>query len=99
MLKRPLLRYTFAGLALAVCFQGFAQRSSPPEHRTATARHSPLHPALPPVSFTDVTQAAGIDFHLTCGGPEKRYIMESMCGGFAVFDYDNDGWMDIFLVN
>ena len=25
--------------------------------------------------------------------------MESMCGGIAVFDYDNDGWMDIFLVN
>jgi hypothetical protein len=51
------------------------------------------------ISFTDVAQAAGIDFHLTCGGPEKRYIMESMCGGVAVFDYDNDGWMDIFLVD
>ncbi|HET7442042.1 MAG TPA: CRTAC1 family protein, partial [Terriglobales bacterium] len=47
----------------------------------------------------DVTRAAGIDFHLTCGGPEKRYIMESMCGGVAVFDYDNDGWMDILLVD
>jgi len=52
-----------------------------------------------PVSFADVTAAAGIDFSLICGGPEKRYIMESMCGGIAVFDYDNDGWMDIFLVN
>jgi hypothetical protein len=51
------------------------------------------------ISFTDVAQAAGIDFHLTCGGPEKRYIMESVCGGVAVFDYDNDGWMDIFLVD
>jgi hypothetical protein len=51
------------------------------------------------VQFMDVTRAAGIDFHLTCGGPEKRYIMESMCGGIAVFDYDHDGWMDIFLVN
>jgi hypothetical protein len=49
--------------------------------------------------FTDVAHAAGIDFHLTCGGAEKRYIMESMCGGIAVLDYDNDGWMDIFLVN
>jgi hypothetical protein len=51
------------------------------------------------ISFTDVTRAAGIDFHLTCGSPEKRYIMETMCGGVAVFDYDNDGWMDIYLVN
>ncbi len=50
-------------------------------------------------SFTDITRAADIDFHLTCGSAEKLYIMESMCGGVAVFDYDNDGWMDIFLVN
>jgi hypothetical protein len=51
------------------------------------------------VSFEDVTRAAGLNFHLTCGGPEKLYIMESMCGGVAVFDYDNDGWMDILLVD
>jgi len=55
--------------------------------------------ALAAVSFADVAKNAGIDFHLTCGGPEKRYIMESMCGGVAIFDYDNDGWMDIFLVD
>ncbi len=49
--------------------------------------------------FTDVTRVAGIDFHLTCGSREKLYIMDAMCGGIAVFDYDNDGWPDIFLVN
>jgi hypothetical protein len=49
--------------------------------------------------FVDATRAADIDFHLTCGGAQKLYIMESMCGGVAVFDYDNDGWPDIFLVN
>jgi enediyne biosynthesis protein E4 len=49
--------------------------------------------------FQDVTRAAGIDFHLTCGGPQKLYIMESLCGGVAFIDYDNDGWPDIFLVN
>ncbi|MDP9158733.1 MAG: CRTAC1 family protein [Acidobacteriota bacterium] len=51
------------------------------------------------MKFDDITRAAGIDFHLTCGDAEKRFIMESLCGGIAVFDYDNDGWMDIFLVN
>jgi enediyne biosynthesis protein E4 len=50
-------------------------------------------------AFADVTRVAGIDFHLTCGSTEKRYIMDSMCGGVAVFDYDNDGWMDLYLVN
>ncbi len=50
-------------------------------------------------AFVDVTRAAGIDFHLTCGGSQKLYIMESLCGGVAFIDYDNDGWPDIFLVN
>jgi hypothetical protein len=78
--------------------------------RTAAEQPNHLPPAGPnnkrkassssfPVSFVDITHAAGIDFHLTCGGAEKRYIMESMCGGIAVFDYDNDGWMDILLIN
>jgi hypothetical protein len=49
--------------------------------------------------FVDVTRSSGIDFHLTAGGPEKKYIFESLEGGVAVFDYDRDGWEDIFLVN
>jgi hypothetical protein len=80
-----------------------AQQSKPSQPRThpiaAASRSRNQNAHSSPVSFADVTQAAGIDFHLTCGGPEKRYIMESMCGGIAIFDYDNDGWMDILLVN
>ncbi|MBI3662088.1 MAG: CRTAC1 family protein [Acidobacteria bacterium] len=53
----------------------------------------------PGPQFVDVTRSAGIDFHLTCGGPQKLYIMDSMCGGAAFLDYDNDGWPDILLVN
>jgi hypothetical protein len=56
-------------------------------------------PPAPTTSFVDVTREAGIDFHLTCGTLNKRYIMDSMCGGVAVFDYDNDGWMDIYFVD
>jgi len=69
--------------------------------QTAKAARPGLR-ATPPsagVTFEDVTRAAGINFHLTCGDPQKLYIMESMCGGVAVFDYDNDGWMDILLVD
>jgi len=46
-----------------------------------------------------VTHSAGIDFHLTCGSLEKLYIVETQCGGAAAFDYDNDGWMDILLID
>ena len=48
--------------------------------------------------FTDITEQAGVSFkHVS--SPEKRYIVESMSGGVALFDYDNDGRLDIYFVN
>jgi enediyne biosynthesis protein E4 len=50
------------------------------------------------VQFTDVSTQARITFkHLST--PEKRYIVESMSGGVALIDYDNDGYLDIYFVN
>src|SRR5213083_33450 len=50
------------------------------------------------VHFTDITEKAGITFrHVS--SPEKKYIVESMSGGVALFDYDNDGYLDIYFVN
>jgi hypothetical protein len=70
-----------------------------PQRSPAKKAASHAAAAKETVTFTDVAKASGLDFYLTCGSREKRYIMEAMCGGVAVFDYDNDGWMDIFLVN
>ena len=50
------------------------------------------------VQFVDITAQAGITFKHVYS-PEKKYIVESMSGGVALFDYDNDGYLDIFLVN
>jgi hypothetical protein len=48
--------------------------------------------------FTDITEKAGIKFkHLS--SPEKKYIVESMSGGVALFDYDGDGYLDLYFVN
>jgi hypothetical protein len=48
--------------------------------------------------FTDITEKAGITFkHIS--SPEKKYIVESMSGGLALIDYDNDGYPDIYFVN
>jgi hypothetical protein len=52
----------------------------------------------PPVQLTDITERAGITFRHVAS-PDKKYIVESMSGGVAVFDYDNDGLPDIFFVN
>src|SRR5436309_13493633 len=50
------------------------------------------------VHFVDITDQAGIKSkHVS--SPEKKYIVESMSGGVALFDYDNDGYLDIYLVN
>jgi hypothetical protein len=50
------------------------------------------------VHFTDITEKAGIKFtHVS--SPEKKYIVESMSGGVALFDYDGDGYLDLYLVN
>ncbi|HEX8502401.1 MAG TPA: CRTAC1 family protein [Pyrinomonadaceae bacterium] len=50
------------------------------------------------VRLTDVTEAAGVAFRHVAS-PDKKYIVESMSGGVALFDYDADGWLDLFLVN
>jgi len=48
--------------------------------------------------FTDTTEKAGITFkHVS--SPEKKYIVESMSGGLALIDYDNDGYPDLYFVN
>ena len=53
-----------------------------------------------PAWFEDVAARAGIRVLNANGGVEsKRYIVEATGSGVAIFDYDNDGWPDIFLVN
>ncbi len=53
------------------------------------------------VVFTDVTAAAGLlQARNVSGSPaNKQFLLEEMGGGAAFFDYDHDGWLDIFLVN
>jgi enediyne biosynthesis protein E4 len=55
----------------------------------------------PAVLFTDVTAAAGLmNAKNVSGHPtNKQFLLEEMGCGAAFFDYDNDGWLDIFLVN
>ncbi|HEY8233004.1 MAG TPA: CRTAC1 family protein [Vicinamibacteria bacterium] len=57
--------------------------------------------AARPLLFTDVTAAAGlVGARNVSGSPDdKQHILEEMGGGAAFFDYDHDGWLDIFLVN
>jgi hypothetical protein len=89
------------------------QQSGPQQSGMSTGGvHAPVKDALSrpitaggfvdgaPIVFADVTHSAGLDkFHHRMGGPEKRTILETPGSGVALLDYDNDGWLDIYLLN
>ena len=73
----------FAIVALVAATLGAAPNFNQPDSR---------------VVFTDITASTGITFtHVSA--PEKKYIVESMSGGVGLFDFDKDGWLDVYLVN
>ena len=51
------------------------------------------------VMFTEITGKAGINFKYTIGDYSYKNIIESSGSGITVFDYNNDGLMDIYLMN
>ena len=54
----------------------------------------------PLAHFTDIAKKAGLTDPVVFGGVDtKKYIIETTGTGVAIFDYDNDGWPDIFIVN
>ena len=62
----------------------------------STASTSPASP----VQFVDVAHEAGLNIPNVWGGADhKRYIIEAKGSGIAFFDYDHDGWLDIYLTN
>lgn len=70
----------------AELLSGRPQRKAPPR-------------SSPTVTFTDATSAAGLHFMHWNGASPRKYVLETMGSGAAFFDYNNDGWLDIYLVN
>src|SRR5260370_36162511 len=53
-----------------------------------------------PIILLDITHQAGLDkFHHRSGSPEKSTILDAPGSGVALLDYDNDSWLDIYLLN
>ena len=56
-------------------------------------------PAKAEVQFVDVTAAAGIAFRHQNGATGEKHLPETQGSGVAFFDYDADGWLDLYFVN
>jgi len=52
-----------------------------------------------PVRFTEISREAGLDFRHINGASPDKHLVETIGSGGLFFDYDNDGWIDIFLVD
>src|SRR5580692_11395787 len=61
---------------------------------------SPIEGTPLGISFVDVVKESGLAVKTIYGGEGKnKYLLETTGCGLAFYDYDNDGWLDVFLVN
>src|SRR5579859_547387 len=82
-LALPLFAFLVAGAPLLA-----QQKSDPARANVAT-----------PGKFVDITSSSGIHFQYQSSHTSRKYLIETMGSGVALFDYDNDGRLDIFVVN
>src|SRR5215471_6205882 len=92
--RRSFLLYSLCASAQPLLGQGIATRDIKAQAKPA-ASGRPFN-----AHFTDVAKDAGLHLPVIYGGVEsKKYIMEANGCGCAFIDYDNDGWMDLFILS
>src|SRR5207248_7836823 len=102
MISRRKMIFTLAGAAGAVLTgatgralgQGISSRGVRPQPRGKPSSRPFL------ARFTDIAKQAGLTQPIIYGGVDsKSYIVEVVGCGVAFIDYDNDGWVDLFILN
>ena len=88
------MRWWLVSAALLLASRGCAFSQAAPAKPPATSTASGVQP-----KFVDITAASGVHFQSQASHTTKKYLLETMGSGVALFDYDNDGRLDLFLVN
>jgi hypothetical protein len=86
------VRITLGGLVIG-CLLPVLLRATSAQERAAPGLETT------PGMFVDVTERLSVDFQYRASHTSKKYLPETMGAGVALFDYDNDGRLDIYLVN
>ncbi len=95
--------FTFYFLLFTFCLVVRAQTPAPTgksyavEEIKRTATTAPQFPS--PVTFTDITARAKINFKHAASPTAAKYLLETMGAGVGLIDFDNDGRLDIFFTN
>ena len=110
MLRRSLVLIFFVAMVGALVYVFVIRESEPEIAITETERKvvqsrdlgaggDAMRAAIPKVKFTDVTENSGLAFDHENGARGEKLLPETMGGGCAFLDYDNDGDQDILLIN
>jgi hypothetical protein len=95
-LSRSALVLSLEGVLSMVRPRGLRAQGKAPAPQTNT----PTHDVDLGISFLNVARESGLNVKTIFGGEHKnKYLLETTGCGVAFYDYDNDGWLDIFLVN
>jgi hypothetical protein len=88
------------GVAATLHYLGVFSRAQTHEHQgDAGKAQERKRVPVPSVRFTDITKEAGIRFIHCNGATDRKLLPETMCGGVAVLDFDNDGKPDLLFIN
>jgi hypothetical protein len=104
-LRRSLLLVVSITCTVTAVAQQSSPTPTPRPGRSYSADNLPQTPppagpkGQSPVTFTDITAQTKINFKHQGSPTSLKYLLETMGGGVAIFDYDNDGRMDLFFTN
>src|ERR671910_428587 len=95
---RDFSRAVFVRVLLAVATLAVTALSDTLAAALAASQNGSVTRSAHPV-FRDVARSAGLDFVHTNGASDDKFFPEIMGSGGLLFDFDNDGWLDVFLVD